>query len=92
MAVTFEQARSIALTAAQPGWKPENGTLIAAEKGFEDADFWQVVLGPAEWLNDRDPDFELLDVPATLVNKRTGALVQLSVIENLERLGNMTPV
>lgn len=90
--VTFEQARAIALAAIGPDWRPENGTLIVSAEGFEDEHYWQVIAGPSEWLNDRDMDFELFDVPALLVHKETGRLTRLSMIENLDRLGKMTAV
>lgn len=92
MAVTFDQAKSIALDAITPDWNRANGTLVVKDTGFEDDKYWQVVAGASEWLNDNDPDFEPFDVPALLVNKETGTLVWLSVIENLERLGRMTAI
>jgi hypothetical protein len=92
MSVTFEEARSIVFLALTPDWRAENGTLSVSAEGFEDDAYWWVVAGPAEWLERHDPDFEQFDVPALLVNKETGELLRLSVIQNLERLGEMTAV
>lgn len=92
MAVTFDEAREIVLAELKREWKPVNGTLMVSLDGFEDARYWQVIAGPAEWLRDQDMNFEQFDVPAYLVNKETGKMTRLSVIENLERLGRMTAV
>lgn len=91
-AVTFEQARTIVEEALRAEWSPELGELYVAPYGFEDARAWQVVAGARESLVDDDPEYDLLDWPLLLVDKATGQLERLPVLEHLERIDGMTPV
>lgn len=89
--ITFEQARRSVEHLMRFDWQPDHGTLITLPTGFEDAGHWRVVAGAREYLVDRDVDFNLMDVPAFLVSKSTGAITQLSVVDNFDQLDGMTP-
>jgi hypothetical protein len=88
---TFDDARRIALGAVAPHWRSDLGTLMVADYGREDITHYEVIYGAREWLEDGDADFALYDAPALLVDKRTGVVTELVVIENFDRLDAMRP-
>jgi hypothetical protein len=89
--ITFENARQIVLSYLFPRWPVQNGTLVALYHGYENDTDWQVLAGAKEALIDGDDSFQLMDAPAFLVDKSTGALTLLNVISNLDELDAMTP-
>lgn len=92
MAVTFEEARRIVFGALRPEWKRSQGTLVTLPAGYEDDTHWHVIAGARQWLVDRDDNFSIMDAPVLLVNKKTGTVERLSVLEDADRLRRMTPV
>ena len=89
--VLFEEARSVVDRAVRP-WPAELGELYVAPDGFEDERSWQVIAGAREYLVGGDVGYALLDWPALLVDKVTGRLERVVVIESFERLGAMRAV
>lgn len=92
MSVTFDEARRVVYEDMRRTWKRSQGTLVTLPGGYEDDTHWQVVAGAKQWLVDRDSAFQLMDAPAILVNKRTGNITRLTVLDNFKRLNEMTPV
>lgn len=90
MPVTFDQARQLADDLLRPSWRPDDGTFAVGPYGWEDGTHWHVVYGAAEAAT--DSNYVLMDAPALLVDKSTGAVEQLSYIDNLDRLAAMRPV
>jgi len=90
--ITFEEARQLVQHSLRGSWSPKLGTLVTLPSGFEESTHWRVIAGAREALVDGDRDFDLMDAPAFLVSKTTGAVERLVVIDNLDRLDSMTPV
>jgi hypothetical protein len=90
--LTFAEARALVAAELAPGWPSRLGTFHVRPTGYEDDRAWLVVVGAREWLVDGDEDFVVFDAPAILVDKRTGRIERLVVIEHLDRLGAMQPV
>jgi hypothetical protein len=91
VATTFSEARRRVQIHLAARWSPELGTLTTLPQGFEDATSWRVIAGAREALVDGDADYELMDAPALLVDKTTGAVSELSVLDNTDRLDRMRP-
>ena len=87
--VTFSEARQFVAAELAPGWPPRLGTFHVSPTGYEDDRAWCVVVGAREWLVDGDHDYTIMDAPSILVDKATGQVEHLSVIEHLDRLGAM---
>lgn len=90
--VTFREARQIVEDALRPEWPADGGTLVTLDHGWQDDQSWHVVAGAREALVDGDRDYQVMDQPAYLVDKATGRLDELAMIESLDRLDAMTPV
>jgi hypothetical protein len=92
MPTTFEQAREIVRSAYEPHWKPEMGELVTLPIGYEDEIHWWVVVGAREALVDGDNDFQMFDLPVSLVKKETGELELVPFLDgDLDKLDAMTP-
>jgi hypothetical protein len=92
MAVTFQDARTIVYNEARKTWAAKNGSLITLRRGYQDDTHWQVIAGAREYLVGGDDNYTVLDAAAWLVDKATGKITKLSVLEDADRLGNMTSV
>jgi hypothetical protein len=91
MTVTFDDARRRVQIHLAAKWSDQLGTLTTLPEGFEDATHWRVVAGAREALVDGDDDYQLMDAPALLVDKRTGAVTEVSVLDHLDQLDRMRP-
>lgn len=61
--------------------------------GYEDAEHFNVIFGPREWLRDGDWDFIPPDDDrAILVRKDNGAVEEVHPLEFLDKFRKMTPV
>lgn len=89
--ITFAEARRRVQIHVAARWTDELGTLTTLAGGYQDEKFWRVVAGAREALVDHDPSFHVMDMPALLVNKQTGAIEELDVIDSFDRLDAMTP-
>lgn len=74
--------------AERPRWTLP-GTFTVLPTGYEDEAAWLVVVGAREWLVDGQADLMEWDAPAILVDKITGRIDRLTVIEHLPRLSAM---
>ena len=91
--VSFDDARRIAYADMLRYWRPEeDGLLMVAEYGWEDDTHWSVVVGAYEYLVEDDSDYCRFDAPALLVDKQTGDITRLVVIESFDRFDKMRPV
>lgn len=91
-AVTFDDARRIAEDTLRPTWPADHGTFTVSPYGWEDATHWRVEAGAREYLVNGDDDFCPLDGPAYLVDKATGALTQLPILADGDRIRAMRRV
>jgi hypothetical protein len=89
--ITFDEARRRVQIYLSSRWSDQLGALTTLPHGFEDATRWRVIAGAREALVDGDDDYQLMDAPALLVDKRTGAITELSVLDHLDQLDRMRP-
>lgn len=89
--ITFEQARQRVIDHLAPSWAPGLGELVTLPTGAQDETHWMVPAGARESLIDGDHDFDVMDMPAMLVSKLNGAVTEVRVIDNVDRLAKMTP-
>ncbi len=92
MSLTFTEARQRVTEDYASHWPDGWGTFYVDPTGYEDDEAFQVVVGARETLVDNDPDFAVIDAPAVLVLKDTGEIVEVPVLENMERLDAMREV
>lgn len=92
MAVTFDEARRIALDALAPDWPSHRGRFVVMPDGAEDAHAFSIRYGAAEWLVYGDERFMDWDTPAAFVRKRDGLLVVMPYVLALDILTSMRPV
>lgn len=86
----FDRARRLGLAHVAPTWTPEiDGELYVAPYGAEDDTHFRVIVGAREALVDGNFLFERMDAPVLLVDKVTGEVLELTFLDNLERLGAM---
>lgn len=92
--ITFEQAREAVRRVNEPEWEAQDmpGTYMVAKYGKEDAEFFLVVDGAKESLEDDDDEFTVMDAPVMLVDKVTGAVVEGNFLDLADRLAAMTPI
>lgn len=89
--IDFAEARRRVQIHVAARWNDELGTLTTLPTGYEDATHWRVIAGAHEALIDGDPDYVVMDMPALLVNKLTGAVEELAVVASFDRFDRMTP-
>lgn len=89
--VDFDYARRLVRDHLLDRWKAEDGRLVIAPLGFENATHWRVVASaePTDPTDDEPPAAAPADLSgrAFLVDKSTGAVSEVSVAE----VGGMTP-
>jgi hypothetical protein len=91
--ITFEQARQIALSAIGPTWTTDDcGPYTVAAYGYEDAEAWCLVDGPARLVLDGDFGCESVGRGSTFVDKCTGAVFFLTYLEDPERFDALNRV
>ncbi|WP_458691299.1 hypothetical protein [Nocardia tengchongensis] len=75
--ITYEQACEIVYQAMRPGWAP--GTFCLDDRRVVETDhYYVVVVGPREWIIDKDIHFTFPPgKPATVVDKQSGEIRQL---------------
>jgi hypothetical protein len=89
--ITYEEARGVALLNLLPLWGEDDGTLHIEPEGFEDDQAYLVPYGAAEALIGGLFEFERLDAPWLLVDKRTAQPVLVPMLEGLARVEAMRP-
>lgn len=94
--VTFDDARRLVRDHLLDRWRAQDGRLVVAEQGFQDATHWRV-LANAVALEDPDdsadsapPAVDLAGL-AFLVDKSTGELAEVPVAGNEARWQAMLP-
>jgi len=71
---------------------PAAGVFYVSSLGFETLDVYVVDWGASEAMVDGDPDFLWMDVPLTLVDKRTAQITVAQSLDSLPLMDAMTPV
>lgn len=89
--IDFAEARRRVQIAVAAKWPDDLGTLVTLPTGYEDAASWRVIAGAREALIDGNDDYQVMDMPALLVDKQTGAIQELPVVANFARLDRMIP-
>jgi hypothetical protein len=92
--ITFEQARKAVKATNEHEWEDQDmrGTYMVAPYGKEDDQFFLVIDGAQEAIEDDDPDYIVMDQPAMLVDKETGQVFECVFLEIADRVQAMTRV
>lgn len=74
--VTFEEARQIAYDKLTAGWQ-DVGTFYVSDKGYENSEYYSLVVGAKEYIVDGNESYCIDDNGAVIVSKTTGELFEV---------------
>jgi len=82
---TFEEAKELV--------KPmiKDHTFMVAEWGYENDDYWQVVVGQRKYLVEFDPDYICVDDSMYVVKKTTGEFEERIVMDDFDFMESFRP-
>jgi len=92
--ITFEKAREIVTAERLKTWESEAGTLYVADYGWENEEYFRLVVGSRELLVENNEDYREDSSGIHLVEKKTGDYIVVNFhsnrdwIKTLNRVGN----
>lgn len=89
--ISYAEAVEIFTAQEKPKWDYP-GEFYVAPDGYQNDDFYLLPYGPKEYVDKDDITFEIADLPAALVNKRTGEVLLITVLDNLEFIEAFEPI
>lgn len=89
MSLTFSEARDAAM-AYIAALRGDSDQVVAAE-GFQDADAYLFPWGHRQWIEEGDHNFMEVGPGPLLVDKRTGDVRMVVMLEEMDRVNAMEP-
>jgi hypothetical protein len=72
--ITFDEARTITIAKYYTEWEDLAVEPFVAEFGYENPDYWLMVVGPRDWIVGGDKNARIIDDAIYMVSKTTGEL------------------
>ena len=89
--ISYAEAVEIFNAQEKPKWDYP-GEFYVAPDGYQNDEFYLLPYGPKEYVEMDDTTYEIADLPAALVNKRTGEVSFITALDNLQFIDAFEPI
>lgn len=90
--ITFEEAVALVTAERLKTWESSAGTFYVANYGWENEEFFRLVVGTRELLVEGNEDWRSDSASLDLVEKKTGQYIRANYHANLDWMKTLTPI